>query len=296
MADWNEKMLEEELEAIMNDVPEQEDLEKKINQIINRRIQKVVIKTLSIVAAAALVLCLGISPLMNSVYWNPYEMNEDGELFEVMSNYIEINHPWNELIMVDVEKKGFARYELEMQISNHTEPLYFGVPNVKCEVKKGNYMNITDSNGLLAAHAGRFDMIDWGSNDTIIEDIEELPESAWLYLDLSSKDAKTIDQIHEAEVCVEWIQVEQPEAEFQGGIRLVPAGGVTDPNAAPWTMTGEELLELYLKKLESLLEHPEVWKKMQLCDGRNSVYVQGLDVLRNTYETPMPCMLRHHHK
>ena len=29
MADWNEKMLDEELEAIMNDVPEQEDLEKK---------------------------------------------------------------------------------------------------------------------------------------------------------------------------------------------------------------------------------------------------------------------------
>ena len=36
MADWNEKMLDEELEAIMNDVPEQDDLEKKINQIINR--------------------------------------------------------------------------------------------------------------------------------------------------------------------------------------------------------------------------------------------------------------------
>ena len=40
MADWNEKMLDEELEAIMNDVPEQEDLEKKINQIINKRIRK----------------------------------------------------------------------------------------------------------------------------------------------------------------------------------------------------------------------------------------------------------------
>ena len=46
MADWNEKMLDEELEAIMNDVPEQENLEKKINQIVNRRIRKVVLQTL----------------------------------------------------------------------------------------------------------------------------------------------------------------------------------------------------------------------------------------------------------
>ena len=72
MADWNEKMLDEELEAIMNDVPEQENLEKKINQIINRRIRKVVMKTLSVVTSIVLVLYLGISPLMNAMFWNPY--------------------------------------------------------------------------------------------------------------------------------------------------------------------------------------------------------------------------------
>ena len=77
MADWNEKMLEDELEVIMNDVPEQEDLEKKINQIINRRIRKVVMKTLSVVTAIVLVLYWGISPLMNAMFWNPYEMNKD---------------------------------------------------------------------------------------------------------------------------------------------------------------------------------------------------------------------------
>ena len=283
MADWNEKMLDEELEAIMNDVPEQEDLEKKINQIINRRIRKVVMRTLSVITIVVLVLVLGISPLMNASFWNPYKMNKDGELLEVMGNYIEMNHPWNELVMIDVEKKGFARYEVEMQISDHTESLYIGVPNVKCTVKAGNYIDISDPSGMMAMHVGRFDAIDWGGTDGMIQDIEELPESAWLYLDLSSKDEKSIEHIQDAEVCVEWIQVHQPKAEFQGGIRLSTA--VSDPDAAPWTMSGEELLELYLEKLESLLEHPEAWKKLQLCDGRKSVYVQGLEVLRDTYES-----------
>ena len=86
MADWNEKMLDEELEAIMNDVPEQEDLEKKINQIINRRIRKVVMKTLSVITIVVLVLVLGISPLMNAIYWNPSKMIHNEELLTVWND------------------------------------------------------------------------------------------------------------------------------------------------------------------------------------------------------------------
>ncbi len=105
MADWNEKMLDEELEAIMNDVPEQEDLEKKINQIINRRIRKVVIKTLSTVVIVLLVLVLGINTLMNASFWNPYEMWKKEELLTVFGNFVNMTQPWSELFFVSVEKR-----------------------------------------------------------------------------------------------------------------------------------------------------------------------------------------------
>ena len=45
MKDWNEKKLDEELNALMEEIPPQDDLEKKINQSINRRIRKIIITT-----------------------------------------------------------------------------------------------------------------------------------------------------------------------------------------------------------------------------------------------------------
>ena len=39
MKDWNEKKLDEELNALVEELPLKDDLEKKINQSINRRIR-----------------------------------------------------------------------------------------------------------------------------------------------------------------------------------------------------------------------------------------------------------------
>ena len=48
MKDWDEKKLDEELNALMEELPPQDDLEKKINQSINRRIRKIIITTVSV--------------------------------------------------------------------------------------------------------------------------------------------------------------------------------------------------------------------------------------------------------
>lgn len=284
MADWNEKMLDEELEAIMNDVPEQEDLEKKINQIINRRIRKVVMKTLSTVVAAMLILGLGVNPLMNASFWNPYKMHEDGELLTVFGNFVDMTQPWSELISVGVEKKGFARYEMEMQISDHTEPLYVGIPNVTMDVNCGKYAEIKDPDNRLTIFMNRFDMMNLGYNETQIEHIESLPESAWVYLNLSSRNEQTIEQLQDVGKVVQWLQVYQPTVEFQGGIRITPSVGDKLLGKNFWTISSEELLELYLDNLENLLEHPEVWEQFSLSDGRSWVFAQSEEVLRETYE------------
>ena len=283
MADWNEKLFDEELEAIMNDVPEQEDLEKKINQIINRRIRKVVMKTLSVITIVVLVLVLGISPLMNAIYWNPSKMIHNEELLTVWNDYFDMVYPWREVLFVEVEKKGFAKYDINMQVADKTEPIHFGIQNVTCEVSRGKYKKIYDPEMMKARVMGTFDGKSETENEAVIESIEELPESAMIYLELSDAEVKSIEALQEAKVNKEWIQVYLQGGEFQGGIRIGNSIGRLEEGKHRDEMTGEELLDIYLNNLENLLSHPEVWEYFQLWN-RNTVFVQGKEELQKTYD------------
>ena len=57
MKDWNEKKLDEELNALVEELPLKDDLEKKINQSINRRIRKIIITTVSATLILAFDFC-----------------------------------------------------------------------------------------------------------------------------------------------------------------------------------------------------------------------------------------------
>ena len=39
MKEWDENKLDQELEALLNEIPEQDELEKRIEKYINRRIR-----------------------------------------------------------------------------------------------------------------------------------------------------------------------------------------------------------------------------------------------------------------
>ena len=283
MADWNEKMLDEELEAIMNDVPEQEDLEKKINQIINRRIRKVVMKTLCAIVSVILVAFLVISPLMNALFWNPSKMVNDEKLLTVWNDYFDMVYPWREVMFADVEKKGFARYDINMQVVDKTEPIHFGIQNVTCEVSRGNYQKIYDPGFMMTRVMGKFENSSVAENEKLIKSIEELPESAMIYLELSDSEAKRIEVLQNADINIEWIQVYLHGGEFQGGIRVENSIGRLEEGKRRSEMSGEELLEVYLKNLENLLEHPEVWSYFQLWN-RSTVFMQSKEELQKTYE------------
>ena len=72
MNDWNEDRLDRELNAMMEAIPESEELEVKIMRSINRRIRKSVMRSLALVASIILVAVLIINPLLNAMYINPY--------------------------------------------------------------------------------------------------------------------------------------------------------------------------------------------------------------------------------
>ena len=107
MSEWNENKLDQELEAIMNDIPESDDLEERINQCINRRIKRIVIRTVATILVVAMAAVFIINPIMNAIFFNPYEMNksEEQKMLGVMRDYVEMTSPYREVVSLEVDKK-----------------------------------------------------------------------------------------------------------------------------------------------------------------------------------------------
>lgn len=282
MSEWDEDKLDKELEALVNEMPEQDDLEKKITESIDKRIRRIVRQTLVGVAAVLLAAFLVINPLMNRMFFNPYALNKEPEekMLGVLRDYCETTHPYREIMELDVKKKGFARYELEMQVADLTEPIIIGPSNVWCEMNYGNYGDFMDPDFNMTVNVGRF-VYGYEEQEEVIRRISELPKSAKIYLSLSDTSPKSIDELRSADVELEWFQVYQPNVDFQGGLSAQPRCGYAKDDIRE-EMTEQELIEVYLSNLKNMLEHKEVWSQLELSDGLGGVYYDR--VLNETYE------------
>lgn len=283
MKEWTEAGLDRELEELMQEVPVSEKLEERIIKNVNRRIRRIVIHTLLAIFAMLLVAILVINPIMNQVFFNPYKENEEPgqKMLGIMRDYFELTQPYRELISLEVTKKGFARYDLEMQVADLTEPIYIGAPNVWCEVNFGRYEKWIDSDDNMSINVGRFTYGNENQRETV-EMIGELPKSAVLYLSVSDSQPKTMEELKNNGLELEWFQIYQPDVDFQGGMSAAPHAVYSGEDNRN-DMTEEELLRKYQKQLENLLENPEVWNGFSLCDGRDIVYSDNTE-LQKTYE------------
>ena len=183
MKEWNENKLDQELEAMLEDMPQQEELEKKIEQRMKKKIQKIVCRTLAGIIGVVLVLLLIINPFLNAIFINPAKLNEGehSQMQTTLKNYWETTQPYAELVALKVKKKGFAGYELSMQITDRRSPVIYGVPNVWVDMKFGKYVNWRDSGFVTSFRANRFEN-PYEEKEKYLEKIKELPESSILYL------------------------------------------------------------------------------------------------------------------
>lgn len=271
------------LDSLVNEMPECEDLEQRIIRSINKRIRTTVLRTFTIIFAVIAMLFFVVSPVMNQLYFNPYRLNlgDDQEMLGVLRDYWETTNPYVEVFSLNVEKEGFARYELALQIADTTENLVFGPANVWCDVICGKYTNIRDADLLMTHTLGQFNY-DWTQQDEIISTIQKLPESARVYLSVSDTTVKSLQELRALDVEVQWLQVYQPNVEFQGGLSLAPHALYRESDNRS-EMTEQELIQTYLSHLENLLEHRPVWLQFGLSAG-NAVLGQPGQALTATYE------------
>ena len=298
MKEWNENKLDQELDALLSEIPEpeQDEFEKRVEKYINRRIRKIVHKTLAGILVIVILLLGIINPFLNLICLNPAKTNDDDVIsiyHDVMRDYYETTSPFSEIVNMDVKKKGFARYEIIMTASNHVEPLHFGKSNVTWNMAMGKITHMNDNNGYLVSKMSRFDN-SWYSVDqygntvqnrplkqNYISKIMDLPKSSKVYLCLSASEPQTLDDIRSHNVNLEWIQIYQPNVDFNGGLslRLHALHKETDIRDE---MSDKELLDIYLSNLENLIGHKDMWRQFELPSG-NTVYCD-INLIDKTYE------------
>lgn len=286
MSEWNENRLDQELEAIMKDIPESDDLEARINKCINRRIKRTVICTVATILVIALAAVFVINPVMNAMFFNPYEMNEGEEqkMLGVMRDYVETVFPYREAVSLEVEERGFGRYEIAMQVLDLSQPpINIGVANVWVEMKRGKYGSVKDSDSVMIINVGRFGC-DWNDQEEMINQIQELPKSADIFLSVSDTQPKTLEQLRNLPVVLFWLQVYQPNVDFQGGLQDSPTALYSEDDNRD-DMTEQEMLEVYCRNLKNVLENPEVWEGFGgLTDHNGRIFTDDKQVLKETYE------------
>lgn len=273
-----EEELDKELHDLIDEMPENIDLASDIEKIINKKIRKIVFRTTLAILGVLAAVFLMISPLMNMAYTNPEKLNEkpDQKVYSSLRAYFEVMYPYNEVASLDIEKKGFSRYMLNMQIIDHTGPVKIGRPNVKFEMFKGNLKVKEDINDMTTKLMGRFEIED---STRIMKELEKLPESAVIYLSVGEINPRPVAEIRKEKITLEWLQVNQPNSEFQGGISMNLNCRFKDTDDRTG-MTEEELKKVYISNLQELIYNDYIWKDLGLISS-NKIFNNSKEVLQN---------------
>lgn len=287
MRDWDENKLNQELENLLDEIPENDEFEKRIEKYIHNRIRKVVYKTLAAIALVAILLFVLVNPIFRAGNIDPTKTNEDeiSIYYDVLRDYYETTRPYVEILSLDAEYKGLANYEVTMQVTNHRERLVVGRTNVSYDLNFGTIKNINDPQIYLANYVGRFDTYQYQSEtDWIlekIEDLKKLPDSSHIYLSVYTAQPQAIDVLKNTDISLEWIEVYQPNVEYRGGLSMA-LSMVQDQTESREKLSEDALIDVYCKNLKNLLEHTEMWKELSL-PSTTAIY-QDIRVLQDTYE------------
>lgn len=279
-----EEELDKELEDLLEGMPENEALEKKIECKIKKTIQRIAFQTILIVAGSMLALFLIISPIMNALYTNPEKLNQepDRTMLMILRTYWETTEPYMEPVSLEVKKTGFAKYDLEMQIINHQGAVNIGEKNVWMEMVRGTYKNWRNT-GAPMNSMGRFDKNSFGGKEKYLTELKELPQSAVIYVSIGEKSPRALEEFKKENVLLEWIEVYQPNVDFQGGLNMNLAACFQETDIRQ-NMTTEELKAVYLSNLENLIKYPELWKSLGLNDSHKMFIGNEMTILKECYE------------
>lgn len=261
----------------MNMEPDSE-FDAYVEKAINKRIRKTAAKTCIAIVAAAIVIYFCVSPLISMCFPNAVKLNkgENSTMFNTMRAYYETMFPYRELCSVEAEKDGFGCYTMYLDVADGRSRNYRGSHNVIMEMKLGKLSVSYDADQRTTFELGRFyyEKSDVENNaDYIYSELEKLPESAIVYLSVSQKNPDEVSDIFEKageEIDIKWIQVYQPESDFQAGVSTDLSCETGDTEYRN-EMDAEEIKTVYIENLKTLRDNFDIWKNLEMYSG-SSVY------------------------
>lgn len=289
------KKMEHELEEMgFEQEPELDrQFDKQIEKMINHKIRGIALKTAIAVVLAAVLLFLGISPLLNLYHTNPAELNRGNpsKLLSVMRAYYETMYPYREVCDVEVQKDGFGCYTLGMDLIDHSEgKLAIGDYDVTMKMKRGKLSVESDSH-KRTVHRIVFYNDDEDLRMTkkeaedLTEDMEMLPRSSYLYLSVSDKKPRKIRELMEKksdDFDIQWAQIYQPGCDFQAGMSLRLSAAVKETDRRE-ELTDKQLKKVFIENLTLLRDNMEIWKGLEM-PSNNSIYIADKELLEQSIE------------
>ena len=284
MKDLDKKLEEMSFDEALH--PE-ENLDATISKAINKRIRTIVLKTLAVVLVVLVAIFLCISPIMNMVYSNPLNIHNNDktqptELEQTFSAYMEMNYPYKELDYINVEKHGFARYTLDMNILDQRTMVHIGAePNATLEISRGKVTNNVPA--PLVKQLGSFDSRSFDRASTI-KDLKELPDSAIVYAYVKEKSpisVKPLLDLKNKGISLNWLRPFtdtqfNDEMDFQGGLRIYchKLGNEKDR----LEMTENQLKKVYIDNLELLEKNQDYLYLNDFVFDNTSFTISSYDI------------------
>ncbi len=265
---------------------------KALEKTIDRRIRRICLKTVAVMAAVAAVIFLGISPLMNVLCPAPEHLRGSGvSLTNYLRTYYETVQPYTEILEmpVAVHRKGFGRYTVEFQCLDLRNDLVVGESNAALDFAYGNYRITDGPREVRTIVLNRFGTEGDPAAEVkrVMEQLRALPPSACVYLSVQTKEPVAVAQLRQEDLFVDWVEIDS-DSQWKGGLIL---NQCTSVSGEDWRqdMDEEQLRRQYLENLELLMAEPRLVADLTfsvpaennlggaiLCDGKR--------VLQETYD------------
>lgn len=211
--------------ASISEIVESDEETIKLKKSVNKRLRKVIFSSAAIVIALILSLFLVVSPLIDSLYYNPdkYTVGRMGNDMDFDIYAIsELNMPGFKPSNVSVNKEGFGKYETRFSYKNLFTEEFYGVEQTIERGKVGFTSYSSPLFDLSMFFQIRHFEIDNGYLDRRKENIREhlyqLNPVSYVSLGVSFESDLTMEELYN-------LELKYPNIEFNwAGIRTHPEG------------------------------------------------------------------------
>lgn len=269
-----------------------------VTKTVNRRLRRVVLTSVAVVAGLYLLIFYGLSGLMNALYYNPTstDLTENMVYKPIditfdMDALIGMNYPGKSIGMLGVEPKGFAKYNLQYYVQD-----LFRQQTImeRITIKRGRrFFSQSDSEGLYSTFNmfeswSGFSPIQFPSQNTdppeeqqkvtdvynnhVISILEELNPLSYVSLSLTFPEDLTIFEVYQLReknkpLDFRWVGVRtvEPGEFWRDGRRnhLIGFNPMDDSNHYPSKPSPEKYPLFYLA---DIVNYPEYTQK-ELVEG-----------------------------